>query len=866
MEFFNRAATEEIIAPPVPAKSKKKAPPSCEACGLYKGCRSPKLRYTGEGGKGIMIVGERPSYEDDEKGTLGHGVEHGFLKMVLADMDIDIDADCYYTTVINCAPTKDRSPTAMEIASCRPRLEKLISKLKPRSIILMGEVGYDAIIAPRLSGRIIGTPYTAFMGEHIPDQLYQARITPIWSVASLLERRSYEDGKTSKPMFERDTAYFSMWKKHLAEACTIAPIIIADYKDQCFITFEEADALKWIREAMTWKVMAFDYETTGLKPHRKGHEIVTVSISDGFVSYAFPFFKSQEFLDAWKALMLSPVEKVGQNIAYEMLWTHALLGYYPKNWLWDTMLGQHCLANQKPTGLKFMVYTQFGHPGYDDEVDKYLSPTKDEEERHGANSINQIRLAPLDKLLTYNALDSLYTFKLASMQSASMSEFQYQGYKFFMESAQTLVIAQENGFNIDMAKHTKVQEQLDQLMVEADNLIRGDPVLEQWTKGEFNYQSSTQLSELLFNIMKVKPVGATPGGKPSVDKEALAKMDLPIIDNILHYRKLSKMRDTYISQYAVEAVDGKVHPYFNINRVDTFRSSSSAPNIQNQPKRDKDAKTLLRSFIVPSRGNRIVEYDYRALEVACNCCNSKDPTLIKYLLDPTADMHKASASDCFLLDLDDVSKSLRGEVKGKFVFAEFYGSYYKQVAVDLWETAKTHDLVQHLWDKGIRTFSDFERHIQEAERILWEDRFPVHDAWRKSQWKFYQKHGYVELLSGFRAYGPMKRNNTFNTPVQGAGFHILLWTMNQVNKKILKLDHSKLIGEIHDSCVMDMHDSETDLIDYWYWLYGTQKVREHFDWIIVPLIVEKEQSDVDGSWATMNEVGVLRGDRDGNTC
>jgi DNA polymerase I-like protein with 3'-5' exonuclease and polymerase domains len=223
-------------------------------------------------------------------------------------------------------------------------------------------------------------------------------------------------------------------------------------------------------------------------------------------------------------------------------------------------------------------------------------------------------------------------------------------------------------------------------------------------------------------------------------------------------------------------------------------------------------------------------------------------------------MHRDSAADCFMLKPGEVTKALRNDVKGQFVFAEFYGSYYKQVARDLWETAAKHDLVTHLADKGVRTFEDFERHIEEAERIMWEDRFPVHNEWREKQWKFYQKNGYVELLTGFRCYGPMKKNNTFNSPVQGAGYHVLQWTMNQVNKKMMKLDRSKFIGEIHDSCVSDEHDSEADLIDYWYWDYGTQKVREHWDWIIVPLTVEKEQSEIDGSWADMKDAGTLKGD------
>lgn len=863
MGFFNLLEDAPTIRGDERVSSKvvvKRSTLSCEDCKLNQGCHSPKLRFTGEGQKQVLIVGTRPSYDEDDAGELGSGLEYRFIRDTLRQLGIDMAKDCYYTAAVNCAPSKNRAPNFTEISACRSRLLGLINKLKPVSIILLGETGFDALIEPRLSGRITGLAFSAFVGEHIPDQEYRTWLTPIWSVASMMERKSYDDGNESKPRYERDIAFYGMWKDHLYEAFNLQPVTLADYRDQCIITQDEATAIKWIEQAMSWKRMAFDYETTGRKPHREGQKIWSASISDGFASYSFPFFTSDKFKAAWKALMLSDVKKIAQNLSYEMLWTYVQCGYWVANWDWDTMLAQHCLSNQKPTGLKFMVYTEFGHSGYDDEVDEYLKATATEEKLHGANAINQIHRAPMEPLLTYGALDSLYTFKLADCQSACMSAFQHKGFEFFMESAQTLTIAQANGFNVTLDKLQEVQEELDAQMLVQHQKIMESPVLEQWTDGAFNYQSSPQLSKLLYEIMGLTPTKYTDAKKPSVDEETLAKMDVPIIKDILAYRKLFKMRNTYIAQYETEVIHNKIHPYFNLNGVATYRSSSSRPNVQNQPKRDKNAKKLLRKFIVPSRGNRIVEYDYRALEVACNCCYSKDPTLMKYLLDPTADMHRASAADCFMLEPEEVTKTLRGDVKGQFVFAEFYGSFYEQVAKDLWETAEVHNLRQHLFDKGVKNFDDFERHIQEAERILWEDRFPVHNEWRESQWKFYQKHGYVELKTGFRAYGPMSRNNSFNTPVQGSGAHILLYTMNQVNKKIQKLEHSWVIGEIHDSCVCDIHPSEQDLVDYWYWDYGTQKVRERFDWIIVPLVVEKEHSEIDGSWAEMGEAGILRGE------
>jgi uracil-DNA glycosylase family 4 len=862
LSFFNLLSDEPIVRgdEKIPTHSTSQRVLSCEDCKLYEGARSPKLRFTGEGDMGILIVGEQPSREEDRIGEYGSGTEYQFLKDHLKEIGIRMNQDCYYTTAINCAPTKTRQPLAKEVSCCSVRLKRLVEKLQPKVIILVGDHAAESLIRPRLSGRINGLQIDAFMNKSIPDQEYGAYLCPIWGIKDLMAKKKYDDGAESKPMYEKDKAYYTMWKTSLAKACGLHSPIMADYRSECIIIEDEDGAVEALEKALTWEKVAFDYETTGIKPHREGHHIRTIGISDGAFAIAFPVFDSKRFRRAWRNLMRSDVKKIVQNLPYEMIWTYIQCGYWVENWYWDTMIAQHCLDNKNPTSLKYMVYNEFGHAGYDDEVDQYLKPVKAEEEKYGGNAINRIDQAPLDKLLLYNALDALYTYKIAELQKGRFSEDQLRGFKFFMESEQVLTKVTENGFNIDMDKHRKVSDKLDDLMAEQVKKIQSNEVLKQWPEKEFNFQSATQLGKLLFEILKITPTGYTASGQPSVDEENLAKLDLPLITDILAYRKLMKLKKTYITQYAVEANEGIVRPSFGLARVDTFRSSSSGPNIQNQPKRDKEAKKLIRSFIRPSKGNRLVEMDYRALEVCINAVYSNDPTLVKYITDPSSDMHRDSAADCFLLKPEEVTKPIRNDVKGQFVFAEFYGSYYKQVAIDLWETAHRHSLIPHLKDKGIATFRDFEKHIEHAEKILWEERFPVHNEWREKQWKFYQKHGYVELLTGFRCYGPMGRNNTFNSPVQGAGYHVLQWTLNQVHKKMEKLERSRIIGEIHDSCVMDVHPSEQELVDHWYWLYGTQKVREHWDWITVPLTVEKEHSEIDGSWAEMSDAGTLKGD------
>ena len=101
----------------------------------------------------------------------------------------------------------------------------------------------------------------------------------------------------------------------------------------------------------------------------------------------------------------------------------------------------------------------------------------------------------------------------------------------------------------------------------------------------------------------------------------------------------------------------------------------------------------------------------------------------------------------------------------------------------------------------------------------------------------------------------MSKNECTNYPAQGTAFHILLWTLIQVQKEIERRSlKSKMIGQIHDSMVIDAIPDEVSqlvkIIDY----YGTKKTRETFKWITVPLKIDHEVSPVDGSWYDKKEV------------
>lgn len=848
-------------APP-PAKLDHKEL-SCVNCPLNLTSHSGKLPFIGDGAKGVLILASKPYRDEDMSGELGHGKEFNFLSDTLDSMGINLKKDCYYMTAVSCYPARKREATLHEVSCCRSRVMSVINKLKPNSIIMLGQEAFNSIIYPKLTGRLTGTGWEKFCGDKIPDQDMLTWLIPTWDVSTLLETKDYDDGGTSKPLYERDVAWYRLWKQHLYSAFNTNQIVKNNYANDCFTTTDVEQAKDWLIDALHWPVVSFDYETTGIKPYRKGHEIICASISNGLFSFAFPFFHDEQFRFLWKKLMESNIGKISHNAQFEWTWTRQLCGYWPKNLLWDTMLGQHSFHNKKPTGLKYVTYVQTGDIGYDDGIDFYIKSLPEEKEKYGTNAFNRMKQAPIKETLLYCALDSLYTYKIYEKQKGALTPFQIEGLNFFHESAVTLAKASFEGFKVDEEAFNKAKTDSITYLAQLKADVLAQPEIKQWDgTEEINIDSPEHMRHLFFDILKYKKTSATSTGLASVDKIFLEKSNTSFSRKLKAYRETGKVINTYISDYERETIDGYVHPNFSLNTVDTFRSSCREPNVQNIPKRNKAVKKLLRSFIVAPKDAYIVEYDYKTLELGINGCHSKDRSMAKYVTDPDADYHRDSAMNCYILTREEVTPEYRTAIKGLWGFSCLYGNYYKNMARDLWEYAEEHpELLQHLKEHGIKTYEAYELQTKEAERVFWEERFPEHDTWRKEQWKYYQKHGIIRSHTGFIMQGPMKRNNTFNAGPQGDGYHVLQWTMNKVTefceKKKLR---SRPIGEIHDAMVSIVYPEEQDIFDYAVWLYGTVKVREHWPWISLPLTLEKERSELGGTWAEMKNCGALKGD------
>ena len=460
-----------------------------------------------------------------------------------------------------------------------------------------------------------------------------------------------------------------------------------------------------------------------------------------------------------------------------------------------------------------------------------------------------------------------------------MQATQKDAYKLLHNGTLAFSRAEQQGIRIDLDYCQQTKKDLTRQIKALENGFFNTRFFIHWnkvTKGKPNINSNSQLGWFLYNVKKYKPTKTTATGQGSTDEEALESLGIPEIKTLLQIRKLKKLRDTYLKGFIKEQVDGYIHPNFNLNIARTFRSSSDSPNFQNIPKRDEESQKLIRRALFPRPGYQLLEVDYSGIEVCISACYHHDPTMIKYIKDPTTDMHGDMAKQIFFLDKLDKSipghKTLRSAAKNGFVFPQFYGDYFGNCAPALacswgglpenkkWKVKDGIEIYppnpnmpihlgEHLVNNGIQSLSQFTDHIKKIEDHFWGTRFRVYAKWKETLYRQYERTGYVDMHTGFRCYGPMGRNDATNYPIQGAAFHCLLWAFIELDNYLRKHKFkTRLIGQIHDAIVLDVHPKELDEVCIILQQIMVDKLMEAWKWIIVPMSIEIDVGDVDASW------------------
>ncbi len=549
----------------------------------------------------------------------------------------------------------------------------------------------------------------------------------------------------------------------------------------------------FIKKIIAQKEICIDTETTGIDANNV--QLVGLSFSNTtHTGYYLPVANDGDGPDGAKHILekLKPlfddetITWIGQNLKYDFLvlkWYGIIL----KGKTFDTMLAHYVI---EPEGRRSMDILSEQFLGYAPVSIENLIGKK------GKNQ-GTMRDVPLDQITEYAAEDADITFQLKECFEPLLTKREVKRVFEEVENPlmQVLVDMEFEGVKVDeqfLNEYSKV--------LEADIKISEERVFEQ-AGVRFNLASPKQLGEVLFDILKIDPKAKkTKTGQYATGEDVLAKLAAKhkIVDDILNFRELSKLKSTYVDALPaiVNPKTGRIHTSYAQAVAVTGRLSSTNPNLQNIPIRSERGREVRKAFIPRDPARILVSADYSQIELRVVAAISGDPNMCD-AFKQGKDIHTATAAKVYGIAEADVTKEQRYKAK-----SVNFGIIYGQGAFGLAENL------------GIsRT---------EAKEIIdnYKKEFPNIQLYMDQQINKAKEQGYVETLMGrkrwlrdinssnFTVRGFAERN-AINSPIQGSAADMIKLAMIKIHHEMKKQHwESKMILQVHDELVFDAVESE----------------------------------------------------------
>lgn len=322
---------------------------------------------------------------------------------------------------------------------------------------------------------------------------------------------------------------------------------------------------------------------------------------------------------------------------------------------------------------------------------------------------------------------------------------------------------------------------------------------------QINLSSPKQVGELLFEKLKISSdIKKTPKGSYPTDESTLRSVASahPIVEEILEYRNFKKLLSTYADALPALASsrDGKIHTTFNQALTATGRLSSNNPNLQNIPIRTERGREIRKAFIPSFEDGFIVSADYSQIELRLMAHFSGDEHLIS-AFNSGEDVHRATAARLFGVDAKDVSDDMRRKAK-TVNFGIIYG-------------ISSFGLAERM-DIGVGEAKTF---IENYFKM-----YPGVSSYIADTVEKAHSRGFVETLYGRRRYlkdinsrnanvRKFNERNAVNAPLQGSAADIIKIAMANISRRLEgeRLE-SKMILQVHDELVFDVHPKEKDIV------------------------------------------------------
>ncbi len=390
-----------------------------------------------------------------------------------------------------------------------------------------------------------------------------------------------------------------------------------------------------------------------------------------------------------------------------------------------------------------------------------------------------------------------------------------------------------NGVKIDLKAITKLSKTTDKELGKLEKKIH------ELGGMDFNINSPQQLSVILFERLKItgklKKTGKGAISTAAAELEKLSGVH-PIIDLILKYRELQKLKTTYIDPFpALVGKNGRLSTTFNQTGAATGRLSSEEPNLQNIPIRT-DIGQEFRKVFVSSPGHKLVSFDYSQLELRIVAHISKDKKMTE-AFKRGEDIHTRTAAEIFSVDSDKVIVNMRRQAK-VLNFGLLYGmgvlGFQRASGVD---RAKAKEFI----DRYMKEFSGAARYMKEMRDKVHQDGFVATIFGRRRQ--------LPEAFSGMPQLISQAERMAINMPIQGTEADFLKLSMIKIHDLVhaeKAEDNVRLLLNVHDELLFEIKD---ELIKDW--AEKIKNIMENIHKLEVPLTVDAKYGM---NWAEMKDV------------
>ncbi|MFN4314132.1 MAG: DNA polymerase I [Chitinophagaceae bacterium] len=539
------------------------------------------------------------------------------------------------------------------------------------------------------------------------------------------------------------------------------------------------------------KEICIDTETTSIDANLAELVGISFSVEPG-KAYYIPCPADQKatmaILHQLKPLFDDPkITWIGQNLKYDML----VLKWYGVELpgpLFDTMLAHYVI---EPDGKRSMDLLS----------EKFLSyEPVSIEELIGKKGKTQgtMRDVELEKIKDYAAEDADITLQLQRCFLPMLKEKEVEKVFYEVENplVKVLMAMEYEGIRIDESFLAEYSKELEK------DARRAEESVYKQAGVKFNLASPRQLGEVLFDKLKLDPSAKkTKTGQYQTGEDVLLKLaarGITIVDDILTFRELTKLKSTYVDALPalINPKTGRVHTTYGQAVAVTGRLASNNPNLQNIPVRTDRGREIRKAFIPRDQNHVLLSADYSQIELRIVAAISGDKNMCDAFRKGT-DIHTSTAARVFGVDEKEVTKEMRYKAK-----SVNFGIIYGQGAFGLADNL------------GIsRT---------EAKEIIdnYKKQFPGIQSYMDNTINFARENGYVETLMGrkrwlrdinsanFTVRGFAERN-AINSPIQGTAADMIKLAMKRVYDAMQKAGmKSKMILQVHDELVFDARKEE----------------------------------------------------------